>query len=117
MPVLDPVVLLPMLKFWTKTYLPNKIRDFVFKLFHNLLGINPRISHFVQGASRNCTFCALTRKPLVDETMEHLYYNCPLQLSGQPVIYLCYILIWYLTMIMTIEKIFVLRTFTQGESV
>jgi len=69
---------------WGYGYLQNSLRSFIFKLHNNILGINSRVSHFVRGHPRTCTFCDLVRNPDEnDETIFHLFYDCP---SVEPVI-------------------------------
>jgi hypothetical protein len=67
------------LALWTFNGIPNKVREFFFKFFHNRLGTNTRTSHFSEG-SRWCTFCSIIGKelgPFDDETFEHLFLKCP----------------------------------------
>jgi len=62
---------------WSKHYLPNTVKDFSFKFFNNLLGINTRVSHFNNEVERGCTFCKLDNKlPVPDETFVHLFFEC-----------------------------------------
>ncbi len=49
----------------------------LFKFLNNILGLNTRISHFVPGQSRDCTFCLGTFGPISEETFIHLFYECP----------------------------------------
>jgi hypothetical protein len=67
------------LAFWNYSSLPNAFREFIFKFFHNRLGLNTRISHFVD-TSRSCTICSIVGKglgPFDDETFNHLFFTCP----------------------------------------
>ena len=41
---------------WNSQGITNRARVFLFKFFNNILGINTRLSHFVQNHSRGCTF-------------------------------------------------------------
>jgi hypothetical protein len=63
---------------WGEVYLPNQFREFLYKFFNNCLGINTRLSHFVQNQGRGCTFCSIkTGVPIIpDETFLHLFYEC-----------------------------------------
>jgi hypothetical protein len=55
----------------------NRARVFMLKFFNNILGINTRLSHFVQNHSRGCTFCQLAAvNPVPDETFSHLFLDC-----------------------------------------
>jgi hypothetical protein len=62
---------------WTLRYYSNNLRVFLFKLHNNTLAVNTRLSHFVRGNSRSCTFCELTRNPdPEEETVFHFFYDC-----------------------------------------
>jgi exonuclease III len=63
---------------WALHFIPNKIREFIFKFNNNLLGLNTRVSHFNANISRSCTFCALGSVPIPvpDETFVHLFFEC-----------------------------------------
>jgi exonuclease III len=66
--------------FWNEHYLCNKLRDFCYKYFYNLLPLNVRLSHYVQNVGRGCTFCTLSRREdinIPDETFLHLFLDCP----------------------------------------
>jgi hypothetical protein len=62
---------------WNLSGITNRVRTFLFKFFNNILGLNTRISHFVPGQSRDCTFCLGTFGPISEETFIHLFYECP----------------------------------------
>jgi hypothetical protein len=63
---------------WNCSGLPNRVRTFLFRFFNNTLGINTRLSHFVPGQNRGCTFCQLNNAGAIpDETFLHLFLNCP----------------------------------------
>jgi hypothetical protein len=67
------------LSFWGLSCLLNTLREFIFKFFHNRLGLNTRVSHFVE-TSRWCTICNVVGKslgPFDDETFYHLFFVCP----------------------------------------
>ena len=61
---------------WNLSFIPNKLRDFIFKFYNNKLGLNTRTSHF-GGDTRACTFCSLLKRDDTDETFAHLFYDCP----------------------------------------
>jgi len=62
---------------WNYNFLPNRMREFVFKFFNNILGINTRVSHFNNDHSRVCTFCHLVNSNTrEDESFIHLFFNC-----------------------------------------
>jgi hypothetical protein len=60
---------------WNKYAFKNDFRDFLFKFYNNFLGLNTRVSHFVQNFSRNCTFCTL-KNTANDETFSHFFFTC-----------------------------------------
>ena len=60
---------------WNFNFIPNKLRDFIFKFYHNKLGLNTRTSHF-GGDTRNCTFCTISGKNPTDETFVHIFFEC-----------------------------------------
>jgi hypothetical protein len=63
---------------WNCNGLLNRIRTFLFRFFNNTLGINTRLSHFVQGQSRGCGFCVINGTvPPPDETFKHIFLDCP----------------------------------------
>jgi hypothetical protein len=75
----DDIIFKGSLKFVGFNSLPNHFREFLFKFFHNRLGLNTRISHFTDN-SRWCTFCSIVGKnlgPFDDETFLHLFITCP----------------------------------------
>jgi exonuclease III len=64
--------------FWNMHYLPNKLREFLFKFTNNRLGLNVRLSHFVANQSRLCSNCTKSGVPDPDEeTFGHLFMRCP----------------------------------------
>jgi hypothetical protein len=79
-----PVPAEPQLKFafsiWSQHFIPNKIREFSFKFFNNLLGLNTRVAHFNLNINAGCTFCVHARggegEGAPRETFLHLFYEC-----------------------------------------
>jgi hypothetical protein len=77
---------------WGLNFFPNKTRDFVFKFYNNILGLNTRIAHFADNQTRNCGLCSRAvggPVPVPDqapdpdlvpapETFSHLFYQCPM---------------------------------------
>jgi hypothetical protein len=62
---------------WNGQGITNRAKVFLFKFYNNILGINTRLSHFVQNLSRGCTFCQLAGvNPVPDETFIHLFLEC-----------------------------------------
>jgi len=64
-------------KEWHSTFYTNGVREFIFRFNNNLLALNTKLSHFVPGKSRGCTFCEqATYRPCPDETSLHLFFEC-----------------------------------------
>jgi exonuclease III len=62
---------------WSRGYLSNTLRVFLFKLHNNTLPVNTILSHFVRNVGRNCTFCDVRANPEIeDETVFHIFYSC-----------------------------------------
>jgi len=74
-PLLEKQALIHTWGSWNNVCLTNSYREFLFKFFNNYLGLNTRLSHFVQNFSRSCTFCSI-RNIITDETFKHLFFEC-----------------------------------------
>jgi hypothetical protein len=64
---------------WSANFISNCFGEFIFKFYHNRLGLNIRISHFTDN-SRWCTFCSIVGKnmgPFPDESFRHFFLDCP----------------------------------------
>ena len=56
---------------WNWSFLPNRIRTFIFKFHNNILGINVRTSHFAAVPIRGCFFSSSSGiLPVPDETFD-----------------------------------------------
>jgi len=68
---------------WNFSALKNTIREFQYKFIYNQLGLNNRVSHFVQNINKACTFCTLKMvpAPVPEETFLHLFHDCPTTLN------------------------------------
>jgi hypothetical protein len=67
------------LEHWNRNSVYNRQREFIFKFYHNRLGLNSRVSHFIE-VSKWCTFCSIVGRnlgPFSDETFTHLFFECP----------------------------------------
>jgi len=63
---------------WNANFFTNSTREFIFKFVNNCLPLNTRLSHYVPGKTRGCSFCEiLTFRPGPDETFAHLFHDCP----------------------------------------
>ncbi len=63
---------------WSCSGINNRIRTFLFRFFNNLLGLNTRLSHFVENHDRACTFCTVSGSAIrPDESFKHLFFTCP----------------------------------------
>jgi hypothetical protein len=83
-PVPVPDMLKKIYGSWGWYFLPNKTRDFAFKFFNNMLGLNTRLAHFVE-QRRACDLCGgrrgggpvpvpVAQQP--EETFLHLFFTC-----------------------------------------
>ena len=74
----DPLHLNRMHNFWSYNFLPIRTREFVFKFFNNSLGLNTRISNFVENVDRSCSLCVASKVgPACEESFSHLFLYCP----------------------------------------
>jgi hypothetical protein len=63
---------------WNCNYYGSELQTFLFKLYHNTLGINSRVHHFNADRAPTCTFCVLSKNlPAECETIPHLFWHCP----------------------------------------
>jgi hypothetical protein len=63
---------------WNKTYFNSDIRTFLYKLYHNILGLNVRIHHINPERDMACTFCLKTNNlPAERESFVHFFWYCP----------------------------------------
>jgi hypothetical protein len=63
---------------WNVSFLNSSIREFIFKYYNNILGINSRVAHFNVDVNSGCTFCSITNnRPVPKETIQHLFFYCP----------------------------------------
>jgi hypothetical protein len=77
-PVLEEPVLKHCWSAWNHTYFSNQQREFLFKFFNNILGINARVTHFVQNYSAECSICTAHNepRPVQAETFTHIFFDC-----------------------------------------
>ena len=62
---------------WGFYWLKNRVREFFFKFFNNKLGINTRVSHFVDDFDRSCDLCIASKSlPACEESFTHLFFYC-----------------------------------------
>jgi hypothetical protein len=69
-----------MYRTWNCSFLPNSVREYLFKLSQNLVKINANIAKFNAEASPLCKSC-LQQGVVVEEKNLHRYINCPLTLN------------------------------------
>jgi hypothetical protein len=76
--VFDETLLKKSWGMWNNTFFLNTQREFLFKYFNNILGINARVSKFVAGHPSECTFCVTSGEPLPINTegFVHLFFDC-----------------------------------------
>ena len=62
---------------WGIHWLKNRVREFLFKFFNNKLGLNTRVSHFVEDFDRSCDLCKASKTlPACEESFTHLFFYC-----------------------------------------
>ena len=62
---------------WSFNFLAIRTREFIFKFYNNSLGLNTRISNFVENIDRSCAFCtAGAILPAWEESFCHLFFYC-----------------------------------------
>jgi hypothetical protein len=75
-------------KGWTRSYLCSDFKTFLFKFYHNTLGVNVRVHHYNPDRSPECTFCVKKLiLPADRETIQHFFWHCPV--SNQSITTLC----------------------------
>jgi hypothetical protein len=72
----------PVNDIWTTYYFPSDLKTFLFKLHHNIIGINSRVHHFNMERDLSCTFCTKKRNfPAERETFQHFFLGLPYKQS------------------------------------
>ena len=62
---------------WSINFLAIRTREFIFKFYNNSLGLNTRISNFVENIDRSCALCtAGAILPACEESFCHLFFYC-----------------------------------------
>jgi hypothetical protein len=64
---------------WSANFVFNCFGEFIFKFYHNRLGLNTRVSHFTDN-SRWCTFCSIVEKtwaPLLTKASGTFLWTVP----------------------------------------
>jgi hypothetical protein len=62
---------------WDNKGLNNQMREFSFKFFNNILGLNTRVSHYYNNRDRKCELCKRDKvNNPEDETFLHLFSRC-----------------------------------------
>jgi hypothetical protein len=63
---------------WNKSYYGSEMRTFLFKLYHNTLGLNYRVHHINPEREETCTFCLKAKNlPAERESFQHFFWFCP----------------------------------------
>jgi zinc-binding in reverse transcriptase len=66
------------LSWWRRHFMPNRMRDFLYKMVSNTLNVNARLANYAAHADASCTFCKMNGfLPVERETFAHLFYQCP----------------------------------------
>jgi hypothetical protein len=63
---------------WNANYYGNVCREFIYKFYNNILGLNSRVCKFVPGHDAECTICKVSgeSRPVQQESFVHLFYEC-----------------------------------------
>ena len=63
---------------WNCTFYGNRQREFLYKFFNNILGLNIRVNKFVAGHPAECTLCTVGKEPapVMAESFLHLFFDC-----------------------------------------
>jgi hypothetical protein len=63
---------------WTKSFISNDFRDFLFKCRYNYLPLNNRRAAYDPDANPHCSFCRI-QDPDTDtrESFAHIFFSCP----------------------------------------
>jgi hypothetical protein len=64
---------------WNRNYFQNRCREFLYKFRNNILGLNLRVSKFVQGVDAECSLCSVSsnQRPIPAESFVHVFFDCP----------------------------------------
>jgi hypothetical protein len=63
---------------WHAQYYFVDVKTFLFKFYHNILGVNARVAHFNPERSSACSFCEKKLiLPAPRETVAHFFWDCP----------------------------------------
>jgi hypothetical protein len=78
LPIPESDKLQKLLSIWNHPMFTNLVKTFILKFFHNILGLNTRVFHFVANYNRKCQLC-IARDPRTvnDESFAHLFASCP----------------------------------------
>jgi hypothetical protein len=65
------------LGYWSKHYIENDFRTFLFKSRHNILGVGSRVSHWNSTVTDACVLCRVSGITNPQrETFNHLFFSC-----------------------------------------
>jgi hypothetical protein len=74
----DPDLAIKLNRNWTRHYLCSEFKTFLFKLYHNVLGVNSRVHHYNPDRGPECGFCIKKLNlPAERETIKHFFWYCP----------------------------------------
>jgi hypothetical protein len=77
-PMLEEPILKHCWSAWNHTFFGNQQREFLYKYFNNILGLNARVAHFVANHSAECSVCIANNepRPIQAETFLHIFFEC-----------------------------------------
>jgi hypothetical protein len=63
---------------WNRSFLPNDLREFLFKERNNSLPLNNRTAHFIANVDNRCLFCKIiNNETRQKESFVHTFFDCP----------------------------------------
>ncbi len=63
---------------WNRSFLPNELREFLFKERNNSLPLNNRTAHFIANVDNRCLFCKIiNNETRQKESFVHTFFDCP----------------------------------------
>jgi hypothetical protein len=78
LPVPDCAILRRINKSWCLSYLPSRVKDFIFKMRSNYLQLNNRLNAYNENVDPKCTFCRIRiGGGAARDSLEHCFLTCP----------------------------------------
>jgi len=78
----DPEITAFFLNLWNCSFLPNDMREFLFKERNNCLPLANRIGNYIENVNERCSFCRILNPETNQrEDYNHLFLDCPVTRS------------------------------------